>query len=48
MFPKEVVVGRRQIFFIVAGILADLIGSFFGNAVQGIFILRPIHRLLFL
>ncbi len=46
MFPKEVIVWRRQVFFIVTGILADLIGSFSGNTVQSIFILRPIHWLL--
>lgn len=48
MFPKEVIVGRRQVFLVVAGILADLVGPFSGNTIQGIFVFCPIHRLLFL
>lgn len=48
MFPKEVIVGRRQVFLVVAGILADLAGPFSGNTIQGIFVFCPIHRLLFL
>ena len=48
MLPKKIIVRRRQVFFIVTGILTDLAGSFFGNTIQRIFVFGPIHRLLFL
>lgn len=46
VFPEQIVVRRRQILFVVTGILPDLSGSVAGNTVHCVFVFRPVSGVL--